>query len=291
MAVHGGGVVGLSYRPQRRRIRRGRAGDRGASWTRRWADRLKDRRHRRLRQGQAETTTPGTSCPSWWSRRSTTPPPQRYDVEVTDDEVRDRVDELLGTQDPRPSLRPPPRSRATAGPDVFENVREEHGAAGDRRGRRGRPTPSARRPCRPEYQDTKRGQPDGSSLVGFITVPDQATADAVLAQLTASPATYPAPSPRSTPARTPRPEASRPASPRTSPRRCSPTALGRERRRTPASPRRWRRRRRVSSPPAGISPPTFEQVRDDLEQQATDRGGQGRTPRWSPTSATTSVCG
>jgi peptidyl-prolyl cis-trans isomerase SurA len=113
---------------------------------------------------------------------------QRAGVEVTDAAVRDRIDEVLAAQ--WPDNETAYAELATQGytrADVFEEVRElvlrqeiaEAEGQGDA---------LSEEALRARYEDTKDSLTSVS--MGYITVPDQATADAVLAQLTASPADY-----------------------------------------------------------------------------------------------------
>ena len=112
---------------------------------------------------------------------------QRYDVEVGDDDVRTRIDELLGQDDPE-AVFGQLAAQGIARVDVFENVRQqmvrqsiavEEGAA------EGLTEEALRAAYEQASQDPSTVQ------LGYIAVPDQATADTVLAQLTADPASYP----------------------------------------------------------------------------------------------------
>ena len=112
---------------------------------------------------------------------------ERYDVEVGDDEVRARIDELLGEDDPE-TVFGQLAAQGVGQADVFENVRQQmlrqtiavqEGAAEG----------LTEEGLRAAYEEARRN-PMGIQL-GYITVPDQATADAVLAELTADPASYP----------------------------------------------------------------------------------------------------
>ena len=100
---------------------------------------------------------------------------------------------------------------------------------------------------------------------GYIAVPDQATATAVLAQLTAKPGDY-APSRPSTPGRSPCPPRRR-GQPPTCRSRWS--TASRRPSRTPASPCRWTRPAGSSSASSsGSQYPTFEEERASLEEEA-----------------------
>jgi hypothetical protein len=111
---------------------------------------------------------------------------ERYDIRVADDDVRARIDELLGSDDPDEvfgQLAQQGIGRA----DVFENVRQQlvrrgiAEAEGEAEGL-GDPALQAR------YAQVREDLAQVS--FGYITVPDQAAATAVLSQLTAAPDTY-----------------------------------------------------------------------------------------------------
>jgi len=111
---------------------------------------------------------------------------ERYDVEVDDDDVRARIEQLLGEDDPDEvyaQLADQGISRA----DVFENVRQlltrEQIAESD--GQAGAVDDATLQARYEEVRDTLR-----KLSFGYIAVPDQPTADSVLAQLTANPAGY-----------------------------------------------------------------------------------------------------
>jgi peptidyl-prolyl cis-trans isomerase SurA len=112
---------------------------------------------------------------------------RRYDVEVTDAEVRDRLAELIGDSDPDEVYTQVAQQQGADADDVFENVRQQlvrqevAVAAGK--------ADLSDAALQDRYTQAA-GQLTQVQL-GIITVPDQATADAVLAQLTADPASYP----------------------------------------------------------------------------------------------------
>jgi hypothetical protein len=115
---------------------------------------------------------------------------ERYDVQVSDAAVRGRIDELIDAQGQDPDTAYAGLAKqGFARIDVFEQVRElmlrqEIAKAA------GKADALSEASLRAGYESTK-----GSSTavaMGYITVPDQATADATLARLTASPADYPA---------------------------------------------------------------------------------------------------
>lgn len=113
---------------------------------------------------------------------------QRYEVEVTDEQVRTRVDELLGDDDPD-QVFGQLAAQGISRPDVYENVRQqmlrtEIAVQG------GQAEGLSEEALRASYE---QGKENATTVqLGYIAVPDQATADAVLAQLTADPAGYPA---------------------------------------------------------------------------------------------------
>jgi hypothetical protein len=115
---------------------------------------------------------------------------ERYGVTVSDAAVRDRIDELLQGQGQDPDAAFADLAKqGVARVDAFEGIREallrqEIAKAA------GKADALSEESLRAGYAATK----DSAQAVamGYITVPDQATADATLARLTASPADYPA---------------------------------------------------------------------------------------------------
>jgi peptidyl-prolyl cis-trans isomerase SurA len=111
---------------------------------------------------------------------------ERYDVRVTDAQVRSRIDELLGDDDPD-TVYGQLAQQGISREDVFENVRQQllrqeiGQAAGDVEA----PTEEE---LRARYEEVKQDQV--KYRFGYMTVPDQATADAVVAQLEATPNGY-----------------------------------------------------------------------------------------------------
>jgi peptidyl-prolyl cis-trans isomerase SurA len=111
---------------------------------------------------------------------------ERYSVTVSDADVRARIEQLLAGQDAQAAYDQAAQqgySRA----DVFENVREQlvrqqvakaKGLADDLS------VASLRAAYEKEKESLLRTQ------LGYITVPDQATADAIVAQLNANPRAY-----------------------------------------------------------------------------------------------------
>ncbi|GAB3357167.1 peptidylprolyl isomerase [Modestobacter lapidis] len=113
---------------------------------------------------------------------------RRYDVTVTDGEVRARIDSLLGGASQDDAFRQLARQQGVNATDIAENIRHQlmrlelAAAAGE--------AELSEAALRQRYEQSQ-GQLTQVQL-GIITVPDQATADAVLAQLVADPAAYPA---------------------------------------------------------------------------------------------------
>ena len=113
---------------------------------------------------------------------------RRYDVEVTDADVRARIDELLDGGDAQEVFTQVAQQQGASEDDVVENVRQQlirqrvAVAAGE--------ADLSEEALRARFEESRAGL--STRQLGFITVPDQATADAVLAQLTADPAGYPA---------------------------------------------------------------------------------------------------
>ena len=113
---------------------------------------------------------------------------RRYDVEVTDADVRARIDQLLAGNDPDAVYQKVAQEQGASPEDVFESVRQSlvrqrlAATAGD--------ADLSEDALRARYEQSKAAL--STVDLGVITVPDQATADGVLAQLTADPAGYPA---------------------------------------------------------------------------------------------------
>ncbi|WP_171058114.1 SurA N-terminal domain-containing protein [Modestobacter altitudinis] len=113
---------------------------------------------------------------------------RRYDVQVTDADVQARIGQLLAGNDPAQVYAQVAQQQGASEEDVVENVRQQlvrqqiAVAAGE--------ADLSETALRDRYA---AGQPALTTVeLGIVTVPDQATADAVLAQLTADPAGYPA---------------------------------------------------------------------------------------------------
>ena len=110
------------------------------------------------------------------------------DGEVSDADVQAQIDELLAGSDEADVFAQVARQEGVSAADIRENVRQQlvrqraAVAAGE--------ADLSEQALRERYAQVQ-GQLSRSEI-GFVTVPDQATADAVLAQLTADPAGYPA---------------------------------------------------------------------------------------------------
>jgi peptidyl-prolyl cis-trans isomerase SurA len=113
---------------------------------------------------------------------------ERYGVRVDDEDVRRRLQDLLGESDADAQYGQL-AARGIGRADVFETVRQQlvreeiakaEGAAGD---------PSEAQ-LQARYEEVREELAEVS--YGYITVPDEAVAAGVLAQLTADPASYPA---------------------------------------------------------------------------------------------------
>jgi peptidyl-prolyl cis-trans isomerase SurA len=113
---------------------------------------------------------------------------RRYDLEVSDADVRARIDQLLGGSSPQDVYTQVAQQQGASPEDVVENVRQQlvrqriAVAAGQ--------ADLSEAALRARYEETKAAL--STVELGIVTVPDQATADAVLAQVLADPAAYPA---------------------------------------------------------------------------------------------------
>ena len=111
---------------------------------------------------------------------------RQYDVRVSDADVQARIDQLLAGSDPDQVFAQVAQQQGASEDDVVENVRQQlvrqriAVAAGQ--------ADLSEAALRDRYAAS---QPALTTVeLGIVTVPDQATADAVLAQLTADPAGY-----------------------------------------------------------------------------------------------------
>jgi hypothetical protein len=112
---------------------------------------------------------------------------QHFDVQVGNDAVRTRIAELLGADKPA-DVYQQLAQQGISREDVFENVRQQllrqklAVAAGKADG-------LTEQGLRAAYEQARQSRT--TTQLGYIAVPDQATADAVLARLTADPSSYP----------------------------------------------------------------------------------------------------
>jgi hypothetical protein len=113
---------------------------------------------------------------------------ERYDVRVSDADVQARITELLGNEDPA-AVYKQLAQQGIGRDDVFENVRQQlvRQAIAEAEGK-------AKGSSDEELQARYAQEREGLAQIsfGYITVPDEATAQTVLAQLTAAPESYPA---------------------------------------------------------------------------------------------------
>jgi SurA-like protein/parvulin-like peptidyl-prolyl cis-trans isomerase-like protein len=112
----------------------------------------------------------------------------RLGLQVSDADVQDRITTLLGGADQDQAFRQIAQQQGASAQDVRENVRQQLV--------RVRAATAAGKADMSEAALQQRYAASRDQLtqvqLGLITVPDQATADAVRAQLTADPASYPA---------------------------------------------------------------------------------------------------
>ena len=113
---------------------------------------------------------------------------RRYDLAVSDADVQDRINTLLGGADEATVFPQLAEQQGVTAEDVRENVRQQlvRLRAATAAGKADLSDAALQR----RYDDSRSQL--AQVQLGIITVPDQATADAVLAQLTADPAGYPA---------------------------------------------------------------------------------------------------
>jgi peptidyl-prolyl cis-trans isomerase SurA len=111
---------------------------------------------------------------------------ERFDVRVDDDDVRARIDELLGNDNPD-EVFGQLAQQGIGREDVFENVRQQlvRQQAAEAEGEVAEPTDEE---LQARYAEVRESLAQVS--FGYITVPDEATAAAVLTQLTAAPSAY-----------------------------------------------------------------------------------------------------
>jgi hypothetical protein len=193
---------------------------------------------------------------------------ERYEVEVADDDVRTRIEELLGEDDPD-TVFGQLAAQGVGRADVFENVRQQM-VREEIAEHEGQAEGLTEEGLRAAYEDARQNAT--TIRLGYIAVPDQATATAVLAQLTADPERYAAVAAQyagqytlpeveeRTPDQIPGPlaEQAAAAEPGTGFTVAVPEVGG------------------VIVGFVGLYPP-FEEVRPQLEQQAADQAGQAGT--------------
>jgi peptidyl-prolyl cis-trans isomerase SurA len=112
---------------------------------------------------------------------------ERYDVQVSDADVRRRIEAVLGRQDPEAVYEQYAVSQGVTREDIFENVRQQlvRQEIAEQEGLAEPPDEAA---LQARYEEVREGLAEVE--YGYITVPDQPAADAVLQQLTADPASY-----------------------------------------------------------------------------------------------------
>ncbi len=113
---------------------------------------------------------------------------RRWGVEVSDADVRTRIVELLGGADPEVVFAQVAQQQGASEADVVENVRQQ--LVRQRAAVAAGLVEPSEAALRERYEQVAPGLAQVG--LGLVTVPDQATADAVLSQLTADPAGYPA---------------------------------------------------------------------------------------------------
>jgi Arc/MetJ family transcription regulator len=112
---------------------------------------------------------------------------QRYGITVGDDAVRARIREAIGAQDPEAVYGQLAAQQGISRTDVFALIRQQllRQQVAEREGLGPGLSDQA---LRSQYEQSK--QKYARFQLGLITVPDQATADAVVAQLDADPGSY-----------------------------------------------------------------------------------------------------
>jgi hypothetical protein len=207
----------------------------------------------------------------------------RYGVRIDDDDVRDRIEVLFEGQDPDTVYADLAQQGLTRA-DVFENVRQllvrvriaEDEGLGDA---------ASEEALRARYEQVREGEAEQE--LGLIVVPDQATADSVLGQLTSPRTRRPTrPSPPSTPvsSRSLRWTAARP-------RRCRRRSPSRSPPRSPTPASSSRSRRVVRSSSSSSVPPPSRPSRSCALTWSRRPSPPSPTPRpsWSTRCARTST--
>jgi SurA N-terminal domain len=112
---------------------------------------------------------------------------RRYDITISDDAVSSRIDQLLAGSDPAQAYAQL-AAQGIGKKDVVENVRQQliRQQVAARTGQAGAVTETA---LQARYEQVKGSL--AQRQFGYITVPDQTTAQSVLGQLTANPGAYP----------------------------------------------------------------------------------------------------
>ena len=113
---------------------------------------------------------------------------ERFDVQVDDDDVRARIDELLGDDDPE-EVFGQLAEQGIGQEDVRENVRQQLVRRGIAEAE-GEADALSDEALQARYEEVREDLAQVS--FGYLTVPDDATAATVVAQLNADPAAYPA---------------------------------------------------------------------------------------------------
>ncbi|WP_164704340.1 SurA N-terminal domain-containing protein [Blastococcus litoris] len=111
---------------------------------------------------------------------------ERYGVEVTDADVRARIDQLLGDDDPD-TVFGQLAEQGIGREDIVENVRQQLVRVGIAEAE-GEADALSDEALRARYAEVREDLAEVS--FGYVTVPDQATADLAVAQLNADPAAY-----------------------------------------------------------------------------------------------------
>jgi peptidyl-prolyl cis-trans isomerase SurA len=110
---------------------------------------------------------------------------QRYDIDVGNDDVRARIDQLLGEDDPE-AVFGQLAAQGIGEADVFENVRQQ--LIRQELAAEGGADAPGEEALRARYGEVRNSL--GEYSFGYIATPDAAAAQAVLGQLTADPASY-----------------------------------------------------------------------------------------------------
>ncbi|WP_158544452.1 SurA N-terminal domain-containing protein [Blastococcus sp. TBT05-19] len=112
---------------------------------------------------------------------------ERYDVDVDDADVSRRIDELLGDDDPDAAYEALAAQQGIGRADVRATVRQQL-VRRELAAREGEAGALEEEALRARYEEVRSNL--ATLEFGYVTVPDQATADALLAELTAAPGRY-----------------------------------------------------------------------------------------------------